>query len=94
MGKNRLRWHRPRREDDTERNIRYNGHPPECKCVECTNRKLAQSKGLPFDEEEKDWVSTKKDCDYCHNKQSQMWNEKEKKIGCLNLDCIKFYEYL
>lgn len=83
----------PKRKDDTIRNVKYNGHPPECTCVRCFQLKALKPSGETFDKEELDWVSTLKECPYCH-KNSQMWNEEEKKIGCMNIHCQKYYEYI
>jgi len=83
----------PKREDDTSRYTRYGGHPPGCTCAQCTQLRINKTSGEPFDEEELDWISTLKECPYCHKK-SQMWNKKEKKTGCMNVHCRKYYKYL
>ncbi len=83
----------PNREDETIINVQYNGHSPNCTCRECTESRLRKPISETFDEEEKDWISTLEECPYCH-KNLQMWNKKDKKHGCMNVHCQKYYEYL
>jgi hypothetical protein len=82
----------PNREDETIQNIVYNGHPPTCNCEGCLALRKA-SKREVIDPEEKDWVAILTECPYCH-KNSQMYNKKENKYGCMNGNCRKYYEYL
>ncbi len=83
----------PDREDESLRNILYNGHSPSCTCRECSRYKTAKPISETLDPEEKDWVSILTECPFCHKK-SQMWNKKDQKYGCMNIHCQKYYEYL
>jgi hypothetical protein len=90
----------PKRSDDTYINVYYGGHPPNCTCSECSKLRVRIACGKPLNDNElawaanlREWVPTNRECQYCHEPK-QMWRKKDNKIGCDNMHCRKYYEYL
>lgn len=90
----------PIRKDETAINVIYRRHSPTCNCADCIKFKNRIASGEPLTDEElqwasilREWIPTNRVCPYCLEPK-QMWRGRDNKIGCENIHCRKYYEYL